>query len=259
MILKLDILDSVDAGHVVCPECSGGLSGERSFVVFSNDDGGIGYKCYRASCGFSGRLMTPSGGRVSPAGRKKNYHPYDGELTKLNEEWVEYLKTKIGWGEEHIWRGNPLYAEDNDRIAYPIYSPLRERRGLILRSYATGVNPKVLTHMEVDAPHLSWYRHHGYGRVVVVEDIPSAVRASFYANSVALCGTGCSEEYVTEIASNASRVIWALDADAMDKSFALCKKFTLFFNRSQVLPLEKDLKNMEENALGTLLSQDFIR
>ena len=89
---------------------------------------------------------------------------------------------------------------------------------------------------------------------MVVEDIPSAVRAAAYCNSVALCGTGCGTEAVAEIAQTSQRVIWALDADATGVAVELQRRHSLMFAESKVLVLERDLKDMTEEELCHLMN-----
>jgi hypothetical protein len=128
------------------------------------------------------------------------------------------------------------------------------RRGYVLRSYESEVRPKTLTRMDVEEPHLSFYHEHSMLPCIVVEDIPSAVRASFYLNAVALCGTGCPANYANEIAAHYPNVVWALDQDATAESIKLTRRYNLLFDSSATLPLPCDLKDMGEAQIASLLS-----
>ncbi|MGH3054841.1 MAG: hypothetical protein ACRDL7_07670, partial [Gaiellaceae bacterium] len=125
-------------------------------------------------------------------------------------------------------------------------------RGYTLRAY-DGREPKAMMYMDNEEPHMSWYRGHMDGSVIVVEDQPSAVRAALYMDSVAMCGTGCSRYYALEIAAHAQRVVWALDGDVLPLAVKVWREHQLLFERSQVLPLDEDLKNMDEQSLMDLI------
>lgn len=257
IILEASAMDDGESIRIVCPTCGGGGSKERSLNI-SNTDGTVLWNCHRASCeeagaaGDRGHFVRTKQPREE---RKRKITPYEGQLAPLSEEWMEYLCESIGWKDVHHEHGRPLYAVEDDRIAYPIYSPLGSRRGWVLRSYDPSCRTKALTRMDTDEPHLSWYRTQNNNSCVVVEDIPSAVRASLYADSVALCGTGCGPDYAMEIAAYYTNVVWALDADATDQAIKLMRRYAMLFENSQVLVLERDFKNEEEERLCELLSQ----
>ena len=254
--LIAEALDEGETTREVCPFCHGGSTGEKSLNV-TVQDGLVLYNCHRASCP-DGRGAIGSGPRLvrtSQRPRQPKITPYDGELEYLDAEWREYLGTKIGWKDWHMEQGRPMYAPDEHRIAYPIFSPMGLRRGWVLRSYDPCARRKALTRMDIEEPHLSYYRPNNSPHVVVVEDIPSAVRAARYVDSVALCGGGAGPDYVMEIAAHYRNVTWALDADATAWSIKLMRKYAMLFENSNVLVLEKDIKDEEEDKLCDMLSQ----
>jgi hypothetical protein len=147
-----------------------------------------------------------------------------------------------------------MYAPREHRVAYPIFDPMGKRRGWLLRAYDDR-ELKALSYPErVDEPHLSYYRTHvGDAHAIVVEDIPSAVRASRYTNAIALLGTGVRLDDALEIAAHFRKVTWALDADATRLSLKWHLKYGGFFEQSELMVLEKDLKDMTEPELKALL------
>jgi hypothetical protein len=237
----------------VCPFCQGGSSGERSLNV-SVRDGAILWNCHRASCLEKGGAGSGKLVRTSEGPRKARVTPYEGALEYLSEDWQDYLAKRIGWDAWHLREGHPMFAPDEERVAFPIYSPMGVRRGWVLRSYQPFAKYKTLTRMDVEEPHLSYYRPNNTPHVVVVEDIPSAVRAARYADAVALCGGGCSPEYAMEIAEHYPNVTWALDNDATSTAMRLCKQHSILFKgQSRVLVLERDLKDEKEERLCQML------
>jgi len=135
-----------------------------------------------------------------------------------------------------------------------VRSPKYTHRGWVLRDISGRALSKTLTYMEEGQEALSWYRDHPDAPTIVVEDIPSAVRAAKYMNSVALLGTSIGAARAAEIASYSHRVILALDQDATAKSFRYAKKYGLMWDGPEILVLRKDLKNMEEDELCQILS-----
>lgn len=241
----------------VCPFCQGGTSGEKSLNV-TVDDGAILWNCHRASCleagGIGNGTLVRTSERREP--RKARVTPYEGELTYLTDEWKDYLAQKIGWKGWHLEEGRPMFAPEDNRVAFPIFSPMGLRRGWVLRSYEPYDKYKTLTRMDVEEPHLSFYRPNNTPHVVIVEDIPSAVRASRYADAVALCGGGLGLDYAWEIAAHYDTVVWALDADATTTALRLHSKYRMLFKGgSSVLVLERDLKDEQEERLCEMLSQ----
>lgn len=236
-----------------CPEC-----GRKKVFTVTRKEGGLVYNCFRASCGATGVLG--SGGRMvyTPAHkRKRKIKPFEGELEQLSPEWETYLEEQIGWTAEHIELARPMYAPKYHRIAFPIYGPLGVRRGWVLRSYTYGVEPKALNYRDLDEVLISWYVPRAeLNTVLIVEDIPSAVRgAVIHGAVVAMCGSGLGPDSIAEIAAHKRNVVWAFDQDATAKALKHHRKYGLFFDSSRILELTQDLKDMKENELCELLSQ----
>jgi hypothetical protein len=251
------VLEDGETKRVLCPFCNGGGSGEKSCNITQREDTTL-WNCHRASCLENGA----TGGRRNfihikssdKENRKQRFTPYEGQLEHLSQEWLEFLKAKIGWTAEHIGLARPMYAIDEDRVAFPIYSPMGRRRGWVLRSYASDAGRwKALTRMDSETPHMSWYRQQNTSRVVIVEDIPSAVRVAQYADAVAINGGGIGPEYAREIAAHYTSVVWALDADATATAIAMHQKFSILFEQSRVQVLERDFKDESESNLEELL------
>jgi DNA primase len=117
--------------------------------------------------------------------------------------------------------------------------------------------PKALTYPNEDEEQLSWYfSSNPSAPTVLVEDIPSAVRAATYINAVSLLGTTVGEDKAQEIRKHAKgRIIIALDQDAVDQAMALAKRYRMLWDYPEVLPLQQDLKDMDEAELWQLLSR----
>ena len=136
-----------------------------------------------------------------------------------------------------------------------VRAPNDTHRGWVLRALGSTERTKALTYIEDEQEGLSWYKTSPHAPTVLVEDIPSSVRASKYMNAVALLGTGIGASRAMEILKYAAGTIYlALDQDATDQSFRWAKKWSLLWGDVKVLPLTRDLKNMNEEELKELLT-----
>jgi len=253
IILSAEALSLGETARIQCPSC---LHGRPTLSLTRQEDGSIVWNCYRASCSErgakGGHRMHGTTERTKVA--VPDFTPFTGELRNLTDDESAYLEETIGWTKEHQTMARVKYAPVESRYAMPIFDPMGIRRGYVLRAYQDGVYNKALTRMDNGEPHLSWYgAHHEGTTTIIVEDIPSAVRAGLYVQSVALCGTGCGPDYALEIARHTRGVMWCLDADATVLALRLHNKYRGLFHESKVRPIPCDLKDMDEEQLKEIL------
>lgn len=237
--------------YTTCPSCGRA----KKLSISHLEDGSILYHCFRPLCALHrGGSITPNGVRtLSTKATTVTYvtRPYTGVIESLPDEVKTPLYNELGFDDWHTEMGRPMWAPEDLRVAFPILNPMGTRDGWCLRSYS-GQEPKSLTRMDVARPSHSYYGCNT-GPTIVVEDIPSALRASRYLNSIALLGTGLGNDAAIEIAANRSDVIFALDKDATAQALRLQSRHRLLFNNSSVLFLGTDLKDMNEDDLAALL------
>ena len=235
----------------ICPVCDGGSTREKSLSITMFEDG-IKWKCFRASCGVKGTTMPEDNLCDIPVTTtmvKKS--TFEGHTKKLSEFHLQKIETLWSITNPDFWYWTPEYG---GRIAMSIRSPKYRHRGWVLRDIRGMARQKALNFINEGEQGLSWYRRHKKGPTVVVEDIPSAVRAEKYMNSVALLGTGIGPDRALEIADYATRpVILALDQDATALSYQMGDMWKLLWDEVKVLPLRRDLKNETEDNLRRIL------
>lgn len=256
MNYDLDIIllsESLQDGYTireVCPACEGGSTHEMSLAI-TRLEGELVWQCFRARCGItgcSGRSSTAQAVQV-----KKPRRVWEGTTYPLPPKVSEAIFERWGIADPPHWYWTTDYG---GRVAMSIRSPHDTHRGWVLRTLSQGVSTKALTYVNENEEGISWYKTHPHVGTVVVEDIPSAVRASLYANSVALLGTGISDRRAMEIQSHAPLpIIMALDQDAIDLSFKWARKYSLLWGDVKVLPLARDIKDMQEQELKELLNE----
>jgi len=255
ILLSAESLELGETIRLHCVTCQGS---RPTLTVTKKENGTIVWNCYKVTCDERG--AKPPRGQVqvstNSTPRKSRVRPYKGALVDLDDEHLAFLRDKLGFEEQHVSNAGLKWAPEDERYAFAIYGPNHMRRGWMLRSWDSFVRTKALTMLEEDGPHLSWYQSkEPGGTCLVVEDIPSAVRAGAHVSSVSLLGTGCGLEYALEIADNASHVVWALDADAVDQSIKLYNRYKGLMESSEVMILERDLKDESEENLAKLLEK----
>jgi len=234
--------------RIICPACSGGSDSEKSLSITRNE--GLVWQCYRATCGVKGATHSATSGREKSV--KAENPTWEGTTHEIPLKVAERIKYLWGITDPPNWYWTTDFG---GRVAMSVRSPSDTHRGWVLRAIGQGQRTKVLNFME-KRESLSWYKTHPHAPTVLVEDIPSAVRGARYTNTVALLGTGVGSSRAKEISQHATGpVIVALDQDATNQSFQIARKWGLLWGDVKVLPLIKDLKNLQEEELRNLLHE----
>jgi hypothetical protein len=199
-------------------------------------------------------VFYPNVTQVTTPPARQQGNPYIGNLTGLPAEQYPRLNAEVGFREVHHNIARVMWANVEQRVAYPILSPTGRRRGWVLRSYEQGVRPKALTFMDTGAAKTSHYRRHGSAKTYLVEDIPSAVRGSLYANTVSLQGTSITDDAVMELQEFYDDIVICLDNDATVQAIKLQRDLDLFFRKVDIVVPDKDLKDMSEEELEEFMS-----
>ena len=237
--------------RTMCPRCGGGTSGEQSLSVTMSEDGAVLWHCFRAKCGYAGASRSGEYATRPEYKRKETKPEFTGPTEPIGEKEAARIKELWGITDPPYWYWAPTVG----RLAMSIRSPKYTHRGWVLRDIWGRSDKKAITYLDEGEEGISWYREKLNAHTVVVEDIPSAMRASTHVNSVALCGTAIGPARAIEIATYATRpVILALDQDATAISFRYAEKYSLLWGDVIVLPLKKDIKNMTEEEVRGLLT-----
>jgi len=250
IILSASNIPEGTTQRILCPICGGGVSAERSLSV-TKDERGIVWQCFRAKCGVSGASNDRAFCNESST-KQLRRKVWEGTLHELPAKVADRILTKWGISNPPDWYWTTDYG---GRVAMSVRSPHDTHRGWVLRSIGSTCRTKALTYIDEEEEGLSWYKTQPYRGTVVVEDIPSAVRASVHVNAIALLGTGIGSARAVEISNFSPRpIIMALDNDALDLSFRWARKWSLLWGDVKVLPLTADLKDMNERDLCKLLN-----
>lgn len=252
-------LEPGDQIRTVCPFCGGGTSGEKSLSIkLDSESGLILYHCFRGNCGEAGVLGGSKLGKLYTykAAEPKKKPPFDdSSIFGLGgeDDAPSYAAiTKINsWGlglADYRWG----YDTNSQRLAIPVWGPLHELRGFVLRAIFDWQKPKSLTGViRREDPFIAWIdAGMEHGPIIVVEDIPSAIRvAKCGYDAVALNGNSPSEAALDELRTYSGggvrKVVFAFDPDATGQAIRVLRQYGLRGNAS-VLVLQQDFKNMTD-------------
>ena len=245
--LRLMVEQPERGSKTVCPKCDGGRTGELSLSVNEQEGGIVWLRCWRASCGWRGLIMTDPTATVERRPMKK-VTVYRDPIEPLSLQTAGYLHDEYDLDpvqySAHGWGVSP----DERTLIMPVRCPYGGVRGHITRTFST---PKrCFTYKATAQPWLDWWAADAENKpIVVVEDTISACRlAGLGYPSVALLGTSISNPQAKEISTIADRrpVYLALDRDAFAKSLHLAKRHAHIV---QFLPvcLTEDIKNMKHD------------
>jgi hypothetical protein len=257
---------------VLCPQCNGGNSQEKSFSIRRESLIKIWYKCWRASCRLRG-VIDSVGGFVadSPWEQEADKRPdveiqgrrYEGMLGPLTEDHKKFLAGKYGLDEKDLDEGEVRLA-DSGRFAFHVHSPSYAVRGLTLRTFETNSKFPKWDHYPVrnDLLWAGWYIRpeitHTFRPIVVVEDPISALKVSRHYLSCYLMGTDISPDKLSEILriGRDRSVVIALDKDATAKASELLKKWSFFLGQNtRCVQLEKDLKYATNSEIRAIIGE----
>lgn len=272
--------ESMDVGTVrrlQCPAC-----GEKHYCVGRESDR-VWWKCFRASCnnvGVTGSANLPSKRAQTLQAAVDRLRPYLEPMFILEQQDQEYFKHRFELSStlDHI-----RYTEF-DEYAISVRGPSWVDRGVVIRQPVWrgdmhaprvgrdwdpeankgngGPMPKTKLYATTVGSLLAWYfpskaspmGNDLYGCIVIVEDQISAMKcAEAGVTAVALLGNSLTVDGVRDICRQGPRIVTvALDPGAEGAAHHLASKWGLYFNRTRVIALEADPKDV---PIGDLISE----
>ena len=234
-----------DSKRMNCPSCNG----YNTFTV-TNNMGTLLWNCYKASCSIRGNTRV----RLS-VDDIKSLH-----TEKLEEEFVlpEYIipvhdisdikKHSCGffeWLELIKWE-DIMYDVKDHRVVFTIE---KDNKIVDAVGRANGkALPKWKRYGKSDTPY-----SHGVGDIaVVVEDCISAIVVGGKTyTGVALLGTSLLDGH-KQFLTNFSKVVVALDPDALPKTLQIAKELKGYIKEVKALKLYDDIKYMKQTDINNL-------
>lgn len=268
---KQHILDSVSGlslgqtRTIACPCCKNDWAEQgrpsnwrpENSMSVTKEQLGVLYHCFRATCKRgTGFIQSISAG---PRITKKEFTPneYHYDLRSLSASEEAFLEERFEFSRDTVLAAGVKYNPSRDSFVYPIRDVRGYDVGLVDRDHTGSRRPKAISYFFNDVPRLHFsftnsqcdYR----GDVLIVEDIPSAIKASRFLDSVALLGSHINDDQASHLARIYRRAIIALDNDAFEKGMRLKNKYEFYFDELLCLYLVKDIKDMSYESIERML------
>lgn len=267
----------------ICPACRGGDKGETSWIVGREADR-VWFKCFRATCPGPASGVVGAANLAPAIAEERTralarLRPYERPILPLSaEDWCyfrdrfgidgnteigvtnsdEYVLPVRGWDgklrghvvRQPVWKGMPKAP----RIGREGYWDVTDEAGAQVAGLSQWCKmPKTVLYPCSTQPMLAWYNSAlvDFSHLVVVEDQISAIKvAENVTQCVALLGNGMNVEIVRDIIRTRPRVVTiALDPGAEGQAQNLAKKWGLYFEKTRVVMLEADPKDLPVNDL----------
>lgn len=220
--------------RTICPACNGGRTSEKSCVVYERS-GVEFYRCFRASCPRPYGIW--NGGALTDKPKVEHDWPH---LKPMPPERMRWLASKFLLSNADLARLRALWT--GDRYWYPIRDARLAEQGGIARSYWK--TPKALTFVHEWGTG-AWYQGPPSPSIWVVEDQVSACKMAEYHTTCALLGVSLAAACRYALVASGKRIVVALDGDALYQSTKISDQLQRAGCETQVVFLDKDIKNME--------------
>ena len=259
---ELDVGETIRS--IQCPFC---LRQDGDFAVTRTEDGLL-YKCFRVACDSRGFIPSNLGhwstsysvtGVIS---KRCAGYPFESDIIRLSDKQINFLETTFHLTKKQLKYNKIRWCNHTERIIYPILSREGDIKGYVARYYKElsdkkydGVKSRTYWINRTDNYYNVSFPSINYSCLdvdndelfVLVEDIPSSIRVSRYVQSIALL----SNSIPTKAMGLLSRknVVIVLDNDAIAHALKIKQRYSLFFKSCQVIPIDKDPKNMSNEEL----------
>lgn len=240
-----------ESSREICPMCEGGSTRERSLSC-KRTGVVISFTCWRASCGYSGRVV--SGETYNTRQPKKNRRVYD--IVGVPDSARAVLESKVKSQSLREQTGY-VHLTGRDAFAFPIFRSNGMIAGHVLRTYEKGDFPKALVQSHEYRGCAWWSDTESPKVIVIVEDIPSAAWLNDVTGiaAVALMGASLSEDKTHDILSaRPSCIIVCLDPDALVAALDMANTLKARTDAMVLvhnLPIDiKDMSDKEVAELG---------
>jgi hypothetical protein len=263
-----------------CPICSVKGASEKTFTL-QVQVGGILYNCYKNSCPVRGGFLRASTGTLE--GTVKNFrksvlNPYTDVTESIQGNPLAALSLQQSYGISTELacanrmsvsvRGRYVLGGDVVRLVMPVFSVDKREIGIVtkvLKKPSVYTAPKTMLYPSVEGVpfvHFPLTNNRASDRLVIVEDMLSAIRISPYTPACALLGTHLTDEGIRVIRDVCSNVVVALDADTwvttggVPKPLKMIQRLQPHTKSVKAVRITKDPKDMSEEQLqDELLSQ----
>lgn len=271
-------LGSDESVRGVCPFCHGGRTKENSFIT-TRVRNIVKYVCHRATCQRSGSMSIS--GAPTPINKPKikpKAKTFTWDTFPLDKESRGYLFEKYQFSADVINAFRIVQSSGRD-IVVPFYNDMGVQQGYVVRLKHPKGKSKALKYPGKVCDGLAWcnsppdYQLHSdllnrslsnipyiNDSLLIVEDVFSAIKASYFIPTVALLGASLSLEQAGKLAAKEYKHIYlALDADATARATNIKRNYNALLPNMYVMPLKKDLKDETYVVIQELINLQHRR
>ena len=212
-----------------CPNCNG----YKTFTV-TNNAGAILWNCYKVTCNIKGKSRV----RLTVDDIRNTNKVVQERKFVLPEYIIPMEKKHLPKYFYDIDTSNILHDVKENRVVFPI-----RHDGELVDAIGKAEKrlPKWKRYGKSNMPYVSWSSL--TQPCVLVEDCFSACVAQQYGvTGVAILGTSLTETHKQFLSNRMSRVIVALDPDALQRNLQIAKELRSYIIEVKVLRLTDDLK-----------------
>ena len=212
-----------------CPNCNG----YKTFTV-TNNAGAILWNCYKVTCNIKGKSRV----RLTIGDIRNTNKVVQERKFVLPEYIIPMEKKHLPKYFYDIDTSNILHDVKENRVVFPI-----RHDGELVDAIGKAEKrlPKWKRYGKSNMPYVSWSSL--TQTCVLVEDCFSACVAQQYGvTGVAILGTSLTETHKQFLSNRMSRVIVALDPDALQRNLQIAKELRSYIIEVKVLRLTDDLK-----------------
>lgn len=257
--LSLEIGESI---RTICPVCR--ATHENSFQV-QRDSLGLSYRCWRVSCGCSGKVWSNGRGAVTHThtGSNKAPRPFTLATTSLPSLVLDIVEEKYNLSKTTLDHSLVRWCEELESLVFPCYNLEGTRTGTVTKRLfkKDGAAKSLLFWTESPPQYFVPYKQRivlggggKLGRVYVVEDCLSALRMFEEGDfTVALLGTTLHSEVALSLSSGFRTLMVCLDPDAVEKAAKIATECRLLFDEVRIVVPKKDPKDLSPEELRSML------
>ena len=212
-----------------CPNCNG----YKTFTI-TNNAGAILWNCYKVTCNIKGKSRV----RLTIDDIRNTNKVVQERKFVLPEYIIPMEKKHLPKYFYDIDTSNILHDVKENRVVFPI-----RHDGELVDAIGKAEKrlPKWKRYGKSNMPYVSWSSL--TQTCVLVEDCFSACVAQQYGvTGVAILGTSLTETHKQFLSNRMSRVIVALDPDALQRNLQIAKELRSWVIEVKVLRLTDDLK-----------------
>jgi len=212
-----------------CPNCNG----YKTFTI-TNNAGAILWNCYKVTCNIKGKSRV----RLTVDDIRNTNKVVQERKFVLPEYIIPMEENHLPKYFYDIDTSDILYDVKENRIVFPI-----RHDGEIVDAIGKAEKrlPKWKRYGKSNMPYVSWSSL--TQTCVLVEDCFSACVAQQYGvTGVAILGTSLTETHKQFLSNRMSRVIVALDPDALQRNLQIARELRSYIIEVKVLRLTDDLK-----------------